>query len=919
MAETPDRTPESETTPGPDGLLATKLYLPRPLPGFVARPRLVDRLDDGLARELILVCAPAGFGKTSLLADWSQRRELLVGWLSLDAGDNDPVRFWRHAVAALDRVRPGVAERVSALLGPPAPASFEGLATAVVNELAAEDGDALLVLDDYHLIEAQPVHASLQFLLDHQPPGLHVVLASRADPQLPLARLRARGQLTELRAAELMFTLEEATVLLREAAGLELSEDTVAALVARTEGWAAGLQLAALSLHRQPDVAGFVESFSGSHRHVLDYLTEEVLEQQPESVREFLLETSVLDRLSGPLCDAVTGRADGQAMLEAIEGANLFLTPLDQVRGWWRYHHLFADLLRARLQQQDPERMRVLHRNAGLWHEQHGPVDDAIRHAVVAGEPSWATRLIEQHFDALFLPGESATIQLWLATLPAELVRSRPRLCLAQMFMAIVGGDVDAIEDPLDAAEHAFMDAGDEPYEPSVGRAASLLANVPAAVALGRAFVAHLRGDADGTIALASQALAELDEGEWVLGSVTRQQLAVAEWLRGQLGEAERAFASSIAAWWTAGEPGLAAWGCHHLGQLQRAQGRLDKALETYHQALEITAGRGQPALPAAGIAYVGMAEVAYQRNELDAALRHATEGITRCRQLNYTQPLATGLATLAWIRHAQRDATGALDAIEEAMRVAPGLGVADLLNPVPAQRARLLLSQGDVAAAARWTEERGVAADDEPSYPREPAYLLLARVLLARDHPDQALGLLHRLHATASQQNRTGSLLEIQALQALVLAAFGDEDGAVATLAETLTLAHPQGYIRVLVDEGPTMSTLLGRLIRTQQVAVPDDYVGRLVRALEHDIAGRASDERPSAATIPGLVTALSDRELEVLHLLAAGKQNQDIANELHMALNTVKKHATHIFDKLGVTNRTEATVRARQFGLLS
>src|ERR671910_2096795 len=394
MADTPDTTPQYATSRGPDGLLATKLHLPRPPQGFVARPRLVDRLDDGLARELTLISAPAGFGKTSLLADWSQRGERRVGWLSLDGGDNDPVRFWRHAIAALDRARPGLAERVSSLLGPPAPASFEGVATAVVNELAAEDGEALLVLDDYHLIEAQPVHASLQFLLEHQPPGLHLVLATRADPPLPLARLRAGGQLAELRAADLMFSLDEGAALLQEAARLELRDDEVAPLVARTEGWAAGLQLAALSLHRQPDVAGFVESFSGSHRHVLDYLTEEVLEQQPQSVREFLFETSVLDRLSGPLCDAVTGRADGQRMLEAIEAANLFLAPLDDVRGWWRYHPLFADLLRARLQQQDPERMRELHRNAALWHDEHELIDDALRHGIAAGDGLCAGRVI---------------------------------------------------------------------------------------------------------------------------------------------------------------------------------------------------------------------------------------------------------------------------------------------------------------------------------------------------------------------------------------------------------------------------------------------------------------------------------------------------------------------------------------------
>jgi LuxR family maltose regulon positive regulatory protein len=912
MADTPDKTLEQAITRGPN-LLATKLRVPRPPPGFVARPRLVDRLDDGLARELTLISAPAGFGKTALLAEWSHRRERLVGWLSLDAGDNDPVRFWRHTLAALDRVRPGLAERVSPLLGPPAPASFDALATAVVNELADEDGDALLVLDDYHLIEAQPVHASVQFLLEHQPPGLHLVLATRADPPLPLARLRARGQLTELRAAELMFTKEEAAALLREAAGLNLRDDAVAALVTRTEGWAAGLQLAAVSLHGQPDVARFVESFSGSHRHVLDYLTEEVLEQQPEPVREFLLETSVLDRLSGPLCDAVTGRADSQQMLETIEGANLFLTPLDEVRGWWRYHHLFADLLRARLQQQDPERMQQLHRSAGLWHEHHGPVDDAVSHALAAGDDLWAARLIEKHADELLLRSEGATLQRWLAALPPGSIETRPRLLITQTRFA----DMEEVDGLLDAAERAIAPTADEPFEPSAGRGVSRLANVPAMIALGRAFVAFSRGDGDATMAYASRALAVIGEEEWWLDALARALFGAAEWLHGQLAQAERAIASSIPRWQAANVHDQVELWSQYLGQIHCARGRLDRAVGTYQQVLDVGGRPDRPALPAASTAHVGLGAVAYQRGDLDTAQQHLTEGLRLCRQFGNPDSLATGLATLAWIRRAEGDLPAALDAMEEAERVSDPT-VADLLNPVPAQRARLQLTQGNVAAAARWTEQRGVTPDDEPTYPREAAYLLLARLLLAQDRPDQALKILDRLRAAAIAQDRTGSVIEIQALRALGLAAHGDEDAAVATLAETLTLAHPQGYIRVFVDEGPAMGALIGQLIRTQRVTVPGDYVGRLVRTLEHDMAGRASDARPTPAIVPGLVTALSDRELEVLHLLAAGKQNQDIADELHMALNTVKKHATHIFEKLGATNRTEATARAREFGLL-
>jgi LuxR family maltose regulon positive regulatory protein len=608
--------------------------MPGPRPDLVPRPRLAERLDEGLAAGLMLVCAPAGYGKTVLLADWARRVRRPVAWLSLDAGDNDPARFWRHGVAALDRGRPGLAERVGPLFGPPAPASYEGLVTALINDLAAGSGadQPLVVLDDYHLIDSGAVHASLGFLVEHRPPGLNLVLASRSDPPLALARLRGRGQLAELRAAELRFTAEEAAVLLRRAAaagGVALPETAVAALAARTEGWAAGLQLAALSLRGQRDAAGFTAAFTGSHRFVLDFLAEEVLEHQGEQVRAFLLETSVLERLSGPLCDAVTGRPGSQALLEQAERAGLFVVPLDEVRGWWRYHHLFADLLRARLQAEHPGRVRQLHRNAAGWYDDHEMADDAIRHAVAAGEMTWAARLIEQHFDELFyLRGEGVTVERWLSALPGDLVRTRPRLLLAQAFLAFHSGRLEAVEPLLDAAEQAYAGAAGEPFEPTVGRAGSMLVNVPALIAIHRGFLAQLRGDAEDTAAFASRALAESREGEWRLSSTARGFLAMAEWLRGRPADAERAFASSIAGWQAADQPTLTAWNRYLLAQVQRAQGRLDAAIQTYEQALTATAVPGRPPAPTVGLVYVGLAEVAYQRNELDSALRYVTEGI---------------------------------------------------------------------------------------------------------------------------------------------------------------------------------------------------------------------------------------------------------------------------------------------------
>jgi LuxR family maltose regulon positive regulatory protein len=927
MAEPPTRNPPEARAGGWDGLLATKLYLPRPQPSFVPRPRLVGQLHQGLAGPLTLVCAPAGFGKTALLADWARGSPRPVAWLSLDAGDNDPARFWRHVIAALEEVRPGVGERIAGLLGPPAPPTFEGLVTALINDLAGQPDQVLLVLDDYHLVEAQPVHGSLGFLLEHLPSQMHLVVASRADPPLGLARLRASGQLAELRADDLRFTSEEAAALLREAVRSDLPDAAVGVLTARTEGWAAGLQLAGLSLRGQADVAGFVAAFGGSHRYVLDYLTEEVLDRQPEQLRTFLLETSVLERLSAELCDAATGRGDGQQLLEGIERANLFLVPLDEVRGWWRYHQLFADLLRVRLRQERPERVPQLHRNAAAWCEEHGLADDAVRHALAAGDAAWSARLVERHIDRLLLRSEGATLQRWLAVLPPELVGSRPRLLLTQALLALVSGRVEAVEGPLDAAERALAGAAgaaDEPYEPSVGRAASLVTNVPATIAIGRAFLAELRGDADREITFAHQALAKLGEGEWMLDAYTRLHLAVAEWLRGRLPEAERALTSSLAGWRAVGERFLTALSCHYLGQVQRAQGRLGAALGTYRQALEVAAAPDRPALPGAGIAYVGLAEVAYQRGELDTAVRHVADGIGLCRQLGYRQPLATGLASLAWIRQASGDPAGALEAIGEAERVAPGPGVASLLNPVPAQRARLLLAQGDVAGALQWTKECGLGAGQAVvSYPREREYLVLARVLVAQGRPDQALGVLERLHAAAAPQGRSGSVIEIQAVAALARWEGGDQAGALAALAEALALAWPEGYVRVFVDEGAPMAALLGGLVAAQRASgtaagIPASYLRRLLQAFEQGAVPAGPQARGGMVAVPGLVEPLSDREFEVLRLVAAGRPNREIAEELVVVLDTVKKHVGRVLDKLGAANRTQAVARARELGLL-
>jgi LuxR family transcriptional regulator, maltose regulon positive regulatory protein len=908
--------PAGAPTPGAaaqSDLLATKLHIPRPRPGFVRRERLLQQLDEGAARELTLVCAPAGFGKTSLLADWARRSQQPVAWLTLDQGDNDPTRFWRYTSAALDPVCEGIADAVGALLR--GPLALEALITVVVNELAARADRLALVLDDLHLVEAAPVHDGIALLLDRLPAQLGLVLASRADPPLELARLRARGQMFELRAAELRFTSEETAALLLEAIGLELPEASLSTLASRTEGWAAGLQLAALSLRGQEDPAQVVERFSGSHRYVLDYLTEEVLDRQDELVRDFLLETSVLDRVCGPLCDAVIGRSDSQELLQAVEQANLFLMPLDEVRGWWRYHQLFADLLQVRLQREQPERVPTLHRAAAAWHEEHGLADEAIRHALAAGDAEWAARLVEQHADAFTLHLESATLNRWMKALPEEVVRSRPRLCLTQAWTALMGGRVDEAEALVSQAEHAFAAGGPfEPFEPSVARELSMSANIPAAIALFRADYARLRGDYDSAFGFAQQALGSLTPADGFTHAMVRWQLSMANWMRGWVAEAERMLVE------VASDPYLQSirpW--YELGRVQQAQGRLSAALATFGHAVQhadqTTTG---------GMGHVGLADVLRERGELDAALDHAAMGVAFCKRFSYVQWLVTALISQAWIHQVRGDHAAAMAAISEADQAMPTREVvADVVFPV-AVGARLLLTQGKVAAAASWVQARNLDIDDEPSYAREREYLVLVRVLLATGASDRALRLLERWTPLAVTQGRTGSVIELTALRALAYAACEDEPAALAALGEALALAAPEGYLRVFVDEGAPMAKLFRKLLTGEQLEEPAaspvsrDYLNRLAVAFEQAGAPILPRARRGGMVIPGLTEHLTRRELDVLGLLAAGQSNQEIADELVITLDTVKTHVTHILDKLGAGNRTQAVTRARELGLL-
>lgn len=902
-----------------DVVLATKLRVPPLRSGTVTRPRLLQRLTEATARDLTLVCAPAGSGKTTVLADWAATRQPRVAWLSLDEWDNDVVRFWRYVAAAVGTVCGGVGEQMAALLtGPQAPHTDVVVAT-LVNALNAATGTVVLVLDDYHTIDAAPIHRGVTRLLERLPPQLRVVIASRADPPLPLGRLRARGQLVEVRADDLAFRTEEAGALLHDVAGVALGEPAIAALTDRTEGWVAGLQLAGLSLRDRDDLDGFVAAFSGTHRHVLDYLTEEVLARQPDDVVRFLLETSVLDRLCGPLADAVTGRDDTQQLLERLERANLFLVPLDDVRQWWRYHRLFAGLLQARLAHHQPHRVAELHHVAARWWDRNGPTrcgpwssaERAIRHALAAGDHEWAAALVERHFDAAFHRAEEATLVRWLTALPDDVADPRPRLLAIRAFVALMGGRPDEAERLLGVAERRLDEVADEPFEPSVGRERSMVANLPAVIAVVHTQMARFRGDVDGTIASGTRAKAALTAEDRTLATIADWYLAVADWLQGSVADAERGLRNVVVAQRAAGEQYLTTWTHYDLGQVLLAQGRLSEALRTCQAVAD------HP-----GLGHVGIAEVHYARDELDIALHHATVGVDVCRQLAHDLPLGIALAVLARIRQARGDRAAAVDAIDEAASVVPGddaTSFTSLLNPVPTTRAWLWLAGGEPVEAARMASARGWDDVDIAGYPREREHLLMTRVLLAQGHDERAGALLERLHELALAQGRTGSVIEIQSLRALALESSGDRPAALAALADAVTLAQPEGHVRVFTDVGAPMVDLLATLTSGPSAPALDDpgtgHVGRVLRAF-----ARASPSTPDRARgdVPGLVTPLTDREMDVLELLAVGRTNQQIAAELFVALVTVKKHVSHIFDKLRVSNRTEAVARARGLGLL-
>jgi LuxR family maltose regulon positive regulatory protein len=841
-------------------------------------------------------------------------------------------------IAALQIIDIDIGKGVLSALQSPQPPPTDAILTPLINEVAALPDPLVLVLDDVHLIAAQPIHDALAFLLRHLPRhlpphlppdpgrGMHLVIATREDPPLPLARLRARGQLTELRAADLKFTPSEAAEFLNQAMGLDLSAEDIAALEARTEGWIAGLQLAAISMQGSQDSRGFIRSFAGSHRFVLDYLAEEVLHQQPESVQTFLLHTAVLDRLCGPLCDAVRfgisetpARSVGtasQAILEMLDRANLFIVPLDGERRWYRYHHLFADLLRQRQHQVQPEQVPALYQRASAWYQQHGFIDEAIAHALRAEDSERAADLIEEHVDTIWQRGEHTRLRRWLARLPAELVCAKPHLCIIHAWNLFTSGQYDAAERTLRAAERA-LDARTErtpepalaEQEPSPGAGGTIRGRIAAL----RAFLASYRGDLPVTIQHARQALDRLPEQDVNWRSTAAIALGDAYALRGELADAYRARLEAVQASQTGGNIYMIAR--LKLADVYRQQGQVQRTIAICQQQWQLAQESGMSQTVVAGWLLAIWGEALAERNDLDQAIQQASKGVKLTERGQ--DAMVTGWSYLCLIRVLfSRGDLAAAEAIAHKMEalarerdVPPWIA-----NPLAAWQARIWLAQDDLDAASQWAGERGLDAGGGPILLHEMEYLALARILIARGRLDETSSLLQRLLEAAEAGGHTSRAIEVLALQALALQAQEDTDRAIATLERALTLAEPGGLIRTFVDEGPPMARLLyGAVAR----GIAPEYARRLLVAFSG-----AEPEQPEALEkeppTSEFVEPLSERELEVLQLIAEGLTNREIASRLFLALNTVKAHARNIYGKLDVHSRTQAIARCQALGLL-
>ncbi len=897
-------------------LLASKLYAPRWRAASVLRPRLTQRLDRGTESKLTLVSAPPGFGKTTVLAEWLAARaaeQQPVAWLSLDSSDNNPATFWTYVVSAMQAVQPNIGRAALAMLQAPQPPATETILGILLNEAAALSSPLVLILDDYHVIEIVAIHDGLAFLLDHLPDQLRLVIASRADPPVPLARLRARGELTEIRAADLRFSPAEAAAFLNGAMGLSLSADDVAALESRTEGWIAALQLAALSMQGRADVAGFISAFTGNDRYIVDYLVEEVLQRQPAQVRSFLLRTSILERLHAPLCDAVTAEGGSRAILETLERGNLFLVPLDDRRQWYRYHHLFADVLRSRLGEEQPGQLSTLHGRASSWFAAEGQSASAIRHAIAANDLARAAGLVESEAQMAMRHHRPDRLIEWVKAIPDELVRAMPVLSTYYGHALQGMGDMEGSKARLDDAARWLKADADQQGMIVVDDDA--FASLPSRVALGRAYLCMAAGDVAGTVQHSRRALELLAEDEHHWRGAASALLGLALWFDGDLESAQALRGQGGASFEQAGDINLATISAYHDGDLLKARGRLSEARTRYERGLRLALQHGERAAQGAANLYIGMADLCCELNDLDGAARN----LGHAEELGIIPPRTPYRYLLARARLLQGhgDLAGAFELLEEAERIYVRGAVPDT-RPIGALKVRAQLMQGRLDEALAWVRASGLSFDDELSYPPEYQHLTLARVLIARFRRDgdtrslaEADALLTRLRDAAETGGRGAAGIEIRMLQAFVARCAGDLAGANQQISEALTLAEPEGFARIFLDEGLPMRDLLRQAV---SAGIGGDYARRLLASF----AGPGEGPPTAASPVTGLAEALTARELEILRLVAGGMQNQAIADHLVISLFTVKRHIANAYGKLGVGHRTAAIVRAQELGLL-
>jgi LuxR family maltose regulon positive regulatory protein len=835
-----------------------------------------------------------------------------------------------YLVAALQTIAANIGEGVLGVLQSPLPPSIESILTALLNEITTIPDDFILVLDDYHVIDSKPVDDILTFLLEHLPPQMHLVIASREDPHLPLARLRARGQLIELRVADLRFTPSEAADFLNQVMDLNLSAEDSATIETRTEGWIVGLQLAALSMQGQKDTASFIRAFAGDHRYIVDYLVEEVLQCQPEPVRNFLLQTAILDRLSGSLCDAVTALEGGCARLEALERGNFFVVPLDDKRHWYRYHHLFAEVLHMHLMAEQPDQVSTLHRRASEWYEHNGSASDAIRHALAAEDFERAAYLIELVVPAIQRSRQEATVTVlaWLKALPDDLVHFRPVLSVDYAFALLGGGELEAVESRLQDAER-WLDTTADMRERSESPAAGMVVvdeeefrRLPGMIAIYRAALALALGDMPETAKNARRALDLAPQDDHLIRGGATALLGLAYWASGDLEAAYQTYAYGMARVQLAGNMTNAISSTIALADIRIAQGHLHEAMSIYEQSLRLATEPGEPVLRGTADLYVGMSELLREHNDLNAATQYLLRSKELGERIGLPQNRSHWCVAMARIKEAQGDLDGALDLLHEAERLymrefSPNV------HPLAALKTQAWVAQGRLGEALGWAREQGLSVEDDLSYLREFEHITLARVILARYKSDradrcilEAMGLLERLLIAAEEGGRTGSVIEILVLQALAHHVQGDIPAALKPLQQALTLAEPEGYVRMFLDEGSSMTQLLREAASREIMPV---YSDKLLAAFEAEPLRSAGESLlPTPPASQPLIEPISQRELEVLRLFKTELSGPEIARELVIALSTVRTHTKSIYSKLNVNNRRAAVKRAEELHLI-